>query len=140
MKSRRRFLTQCTVGGAISLAGSVPRTFSQMAAQARSEREHILVVLFLDGGNDGLNTIVPANDPLYRQHRRECRIQAADAIPLNDDLYLHPSLRNLAATWEDNRLAIVHGVGYPNHNQSHFVSTAVWHSGDVKAQPQYGYG
>ena len=141
MTDRRQFLTQFAAGSAISLTGYVPATFAQIARQAtKHNTRQVLVVIFLQGGNDGLNTVVPADDPLYKRHRRRCRIAAANAISLDDELYFHPALRNLAGTWEDNRLAIVQGVGYPNHNQSHFVSTAVWHSGDIEAQPQYGDG
>lgn len=141
MQNRRKFLGTLTAGGALSFAGPVPRSLAQIAEHGTSSGcEHALVVIFLRGGNDGLNTVIPANDPLYKQYRKRTRISANRALTLGDDLFLHPSLRGLADAWENDRLAIVQAAGYPNHNRSHFVSTAVWHSGDVTARQEQGHG
>lgn len=138
---RRQFLSSLAAGGVMSFAGPVPATLAQIAdGGERSGSEDVLVVIFLRGGNDGLNTVIPAGNPLYKRYRKRCRIDASRAIGIDDGLSLHPALRNLANVWENDRLAIIQGVGYPNHNRSHFVSTAVWHSAKVTARPQSGYG
>ena len=141
MVNRRQFIDTCAAGAALSLAGPVPSSFAQLGEKkSRHPPEQTLVVLFLQGGNDGLNTLIPAKDPRYQKCRRECRISAADALGIGDGLFLHPSLRGLADVWENDRLAIVQAAGYPNHNRSHFVSTAVWQSGNIAAQPEEGHG
>jgi uncharacterized protein (DUF1501 family) len=122
---------------------AVPPLFQCAAAQAAAAGESaagILVVIFLKGGNDGLNTVVPMRDPLYRKHRRSCFVAADRCLRLDDEIGLHPSLRGLTEVWEHGQLAIVHGVGYPRHNRSHFVSTAVWHAARLEAPPHAAAG
>lgn len=107
------------------------------AAEPRSKGNR-LITIFLSGGNDGLNTVIPANDPLYRKYRNDLRIEAADAIPIHGGMFLHPSLRDLSGVWEAGRLRIQQGVGYPNHSRSHFVSSAAWFEGRPTAtHPTY---
>ena len=141
MFTRRHFLNTCATGAAVSLAGPVPSTFAQIAGErSRRAPDEILVVLFLAGGNDGLNTVIPAKDPLYQKYRNYTQIDAASGLGIGNDLFLHPNLNGLADVWENDRLAIIQAAGYPNHNRSHFVSTAVWHSGNTSARPEEGLG
>jgi uncharacterized protein (DUF1501 family) len=91
-------------------------------------RGRILVVLQLDGGNDGLNTVVPFRDDAYRRARPRLALPAAQVLRLNDDLGLHPALAGLKRLYDDRRLAVVQSVGYPNPNRSHFESMAIWHT------------
>jgi uncharacterized protein (DUF1501 family) len=143
MWNRREFLKGVTIaGGSIGLASAVPPLFQCAAAQAASgaKTAGILVVVFLKGGNDGLNTVVPLRDPRYRQHRKSCYIPADRCLRLTDEVGLHPRLRGLADVWEAGQLAIVQGVGYPRHNRSHFVSTAIWHAARLGAAPHTSTG
>jgi uncharacterized protein (DUF1501 family) len=80
----------------------------------------------LDGGNDGLNTIVPYQDPAYAQHRRRLRLPEAELLKVTDQWAMHPSMRGLSELFAQQRLAVVHGVGYPNPNRSHFESMKIW--------------
>ena len=94
---------------------------------ARPERDgRILVVVQLDGGNDGINTVVPFGDEDYARHRRELRIPTDRVCKLTDRVGLHPAMRSAADMIQDGRLAIVQGVGYPNPDRSHFRSMAIW--------------
>ncbi len=86
----------------------------------------MLVTLQLDGGNDGINTVVPFGDPAYAKYRRELRLPTDDLFKVGDGLGLHPSMRAAADLLETGRLAIVQGVGYPNPNLSHFESMNIW--------------
>jgi uncharacterized protein (DUF1501 family) len=88
----------------------------------------ILVVVQLDGGNDGLNTVVPYCDDEYRKRRPKLAIPAAEVKKVDDRVGLHPSLEAFAKLLEQQRLAIVQSVGYPNPNRSHFESMAIWHT------------
>ena len=84
------------------------------------------MVIQLDGGNDGLNTVIPFADENYARYRRELRIAEQDVLKLNDAIGLHPAMKPAAELFEDGRLTIVQGVGYPNPNRSHFRSMAIW--------------
>ena len=125
MSTRREFLWQSAV---VSLSPWIPAFLPRsLAATPAKADERILVVVQLDGGNDGLNTVIPFADDLYRQHRPSLRISPQDVLKINDSVGLHPSLKSLSKLFEEGRLLIVQGVGYPNPNRSHFESMAVWH-------------
>jgi uncharacterized protein (DUF1501 family) len=84
------------------------------------------VVIQLDGGNDGINTVVPFGDEAYPKHRRALRLPTSKLFKIGEGIGLHPALRPAAELLESGRLAIVQGVGYPNPNRSHFESMAIW--------------
>jgi uncharacterized protein (DUF1501 family) len=86
----------------------------------------VLVVVTLYGGNDGLNTVIPASDPAYQSSRAELAYQAHEVLDLGDGLGLNPGMSGLKTLWDEKRLAIVRGVGYPQPDHSHFRSMAIW--------------
>lgn len=131
MNSRRHFHKQlgCIIGGTLATCKFAPHAF----ATDGSSNSRRIVTVFLNGGNDGLNTVIPATDPRYHQYRRDLRINSADAIRLQRDMFLHPALRDLSEIWNAGRLNIRQGVGYPNHSRSHFESIAVWSEGRLDA-------
>lgn len=94
----------------------------------------ILVVLQLSGGNDGLNTVVPYADPLYYRARPRLAIPALNVLPISGALGLNPTLGPLKQWFDQKRLAVIQGVGYPNPDRSHFRSMEVWQTG-VPDQP-----
>lgn len=112
----------------LSLSGTVPAFLRCVAAQENQRPDRILVVVQLSGGNDGLNTVIPYRDSLYYENRATLAIPASDVIKINDSLGLHPSMRAAADLWEQGRMAIVQGVGYPQPNRSHFESMDIWHT------------
>lgn len=126
--SRREFLksTLVTCGSAVPL-------FLAKTASAQSELRRgngrILVVVQLDGGNDGLNTIVPFQDDIYRRLRPRLAVAANDVLRLSDTVGLHPALSDIRRLYDDLQLAIIQNVGYPNPNRSHFESMAIWQTG-----------
>jgi uncharacterized protein (DUF1501 family) len=129
MLTRRSLLTRSAM---LSLAPTVPGFLSRTAMAAQPERDgRILVVVQLDGGNDGINTVVSFGDEDYARHRRELRIPTDRVCKLTDRVGLHPAMRPAADMIQDGRLAIVQGVGYPNPDRSHFRSMAIWQT----AQP-----
>lgn len=136
--NRRQFLKQ-TVGGslALGLGCAAPELLTRAAMAAdQAGGERVLVVVQLTGGNDGLNTVVPYTDDEYRRQRPKLAIPTDRLLKLNDQLGLHPAARGLADLWEDNKLAIVQGVGYPQPNRSHFESMDIWHSCLRKETPR----
>ncbi len=111
------------LGAASSLHGS---WLASTASKSTSNR--ILIVIQLTGGNDGLNTVIPYRNELYRKARPKLGIPEADVLKVDDELGFHPSCRGLADLMEAGQLAVVHGVGYPFPNRSHFESMDIWHT------------
>jgi uncharacterized protein (DUF1501 family) len=133
--SRRDFLRSTLV----ACAGTVPlflaRSAGALANQSnRPNRGHILVVVQLDGGNDGLNTVVPFQDDDYHRSRPQLAIAARDVQRLDDRTGLHPAMIGLRRIFENQQLAIVQSVGYPNPNRSHFESMAIWQTARLDAK------
>jgi uncharacterized protein (DUF1501 family) len=95
---------------------------------ATTEKAPVLVVLQLSGGNDYMNTVIPYNDPLYRDYRPRVAIPEEQILPLDDEVGLHPSMGPLRDMYNQGKLAIIHGVGYPNSVRSHFRSMDIWHT------------
>ncbi len=93
-----------------------------------TKKDPVLVVLQLSGGNDALNTIVPYTNPLYRDNRPNVAIQEDQVLPINDELGFNPNLAPLRRLYDDGKVAIIQGVGYPNPNRSHFRSMDIWHT------------
>ena len=138
MYTRREFLQQSAL---VSLAPLVPGFLqrSVLAAEAKPD-ERVLVCIQLDGGNDGLNTVIPYADSLYAKYRQELRIAEKDIVKLNDSVGLHPQMKPAAKLLESGHLAIVQGVGYPNPNRSHFESMAIWHHAKLDTKDHDGIG
>jgi len=95
---------------------------------ATTQKAPVLVVLQLSGGNDYMNTVIPYNDPLYRDYRPRVAIPEDQILPLDDQVGLHPSMGPLREMYQQGKLAIIHGVGYPNSVRSHFRSMDIWHT------------
>lgn len=128
--SRRRFL-QLT--GAAAIAAAAPMLTLEQIAQAAQMRPlplgtPILVVVTLYGGNDGLNTVVPYKDPLYFNARPEISYAPSDLLPLDSELALNGAMTGIKSLWDQKKVAIVRGVGYPDPDLSHFTSMAIWQS------------
>jgi uncharacterized protein (DUF1501 family) len=125
----------------IALAPTVPGFLAHTARAARPQRQgRILVVVQLDGGNDGINTVVPFKDEGYAKFRKLLRLPAGELIRVNDSVGLHPALTGAGHLLDSGRLAIVQGVGYPNPSRSHFESMAIWQSARLRREQRNGAG
>jgi uncharacterized protein (DUF1501 family) len=132
--SRRLFLTRGVQ--LLSVAGTVPllldRSGRAMAAefaanpQGVGRPDRILVVLQLAGGNDGLNTVIPISNDDYYKARPRLGIARNKALKVSDDFGFHPSAPGFKKLFEDGHMAVLHAVGYPNPNRSHFRGTDIW--------------
>jgi uncharacterized protein (DUF1501 family) len=142
MFSRREFLTTGVRGSTlIAMAPYVPSFLAQTARAASPlVQARILVVIQLDGGNDGINTLVPFNDEGYAKYRKVLRLPAGELIKVNDRVGLHPALAAAGKLLETGRLAIIQGVGYPNPSRSHFESMAVWQTARLQPLERTGVG
>ena len=136
--TRRDFVKEATL---ISLAPTVPTFLAQTArAAGPSLDDRILVVIQLDGGNDGLNTVVPYADDNYKRLRPKLAIEKSRVRRLNDAVGLNPVMRDAQDLFHEGRLAIVQGVGYPNPNKSHDVSMSIWQTARFDPTEHRGYG
>jgi uncharacterized protein (DUF1501 family) len=142
--TRRRFLLFSGVAAAGALGvGASQVNWSDLltAAQQNPLRpgQGVLVVCTLYGGNDGLNTVVPAGDPAYQKARAELAYQPREVLDLGDGLGLNPGMTGLKSLWDSHRLAIVRGVGYPQPDHSHFRSMAIWQTASPETSVPTGW-
>jgi uncharacterized protein (DUF1501 family) len=130
MLSRRSFFSRTLSSSTlVALSSTVPGFLARSAQAAKpASDERVLVVIELNGGNDGINTVVPYRDEGYQRHRSATRLATPDLIKIDDQVGLHPSMSDAARLLNDGKLAIVQGVGYPNPNRSHFESMRIWHT------------
>ena len=96
--------------------------------------QRMLLVLELEGGNDGLNTVIPIGDPQYPKLRPRLSEVRRGAHELDGGIALHRVLRRLHTRLQDGGGAVVHGVGYRNPDRSHFRSRDIWHTADPQHQ------
>ena len=124
MQTRRKFIQRTAL---VSLAPCIPTFIPKSLGAAKpSSDDRILVVIQMDGGNDGLNTVIPFKDARYAEVRKELRIPEKEIHKLSDEIGLHPSMKTIAELFKEGRMSVIQGVGYPNPNRSHFESMAIW--------------
>jgi uncharacterized protein (DUF1501 family) len=130
MLTRRQFLGTSAGLSALTLGGAVPGLFARAAADAaKADRnDHILIVIELAGGNDGLNTVIPFEDDRYHKARPTLHVAKEQVQRLTDSVGLHPSMESAAQLFKQGTLAIVQGVGYPQPDRSHVRSREIWHT------------
>lgn len=138
MQTRREFLKTTSL---VSLTPTLPIAFAQSArAAAAKSDEKVLVVIQLSGGNDGINTVVPFGDDGYARARKKLRQETKDLHKLNGHVGLHSSMKAAFELFDDGRLSIVQGVGYPNPNRSHFRSMKIWQTAKLNEADHTGSG
>ncbi len=91
-------------------------------------KEKVLVVIQLTGGNDFMNTIVPYTNGHYYDARKKVVIRQDEVIPINDTLAFNPNNAALKPLFDDGKLGIIQGIGYPNANRSHFRGMDILHT------------
>ncbi|MCK5903578.1 MAG: DUF1501 domain-containing protein [Cocleimonas sp.] len=125
---RRRFIKYSALGSVA--AGLLSKGIAHAAPRRKvtAQKKRILVLVELQGGNDGLNTLIPFRDPLYYHLRPTLAIPKQSTLPISDSLAFHPSLRSLQRYWQANQIACLQGVGYPRSNRSHFRSIDIWNT------------
>jgi uncharacterized protein (DUF1501 family) len=140
--TRRRFLVRGLGNPTlVALAPTLPGFLARTAHATGPEKDgRILVIAQLNGGNDGINTVVPFKDEGYAKYRKTLRLPEKRLIKLSGEVGLHPAMGDAAKLLESGRLAIVPGVGYPNPSRSHFRSMAIWQSGRLDERDHTGLG
>ncbi len=105
-------------------------TSSAMAAKKRDDRNTVLVLVQLSGGNDGLNTVVPYADDEYGRNRSTLRMPTKELHKINSYIGFHPRMGAFMRLYKEGRLTIVRGVGSPYPDRSHENAMRVWHTAD----------
>ena len=94
----------------------------------QSNKDPVIVVLQMTGGNDYLNTIIPYANPLYRENRPVVGVPEERVLPLDDKIGFHPEMGPIKSLYDQGSVAVIHGVGYANSPRSHFRSMDIWHT------------
>lgn len=124
----------------VSLAGvATPFIMNNMKMEAVNKKlfgyakvaeNRVLVIIRLNGGNDGLNTVIPRDQySNLSVQRSNILIPEAQVLPLTASLGLHPSMTGMKTMFDAGRLSVIQNVGYPEQNRSHFRSMDIWTSG-----------
>ena len=95
---------------------------------ASTKKDPVIVVLQLTGGNDYLNTVIPYNDPHYRDNRPAVGVAEDRILKINDNVGFHPEMAPMQRLYDQGKVAIINGVGYANSPRSHFRSMDIWHT------------
>lgn len=139
--SRREFIRG---GVAAFTVGFAAPAFLSDAARAQGARSRSLVVVYLAGGNDALNTVIPYQDPFYYSRRPSVAVPAGQVLQLGADRAgkphgLHPRLAGLREIFDDGRLAIIQRTGYENSSRSHFQGLDIWGTADPRSSAGMGW-
>jgi uncharacterized protein (DUF1501 family) len=141
MITRRAFIRDGVAAFTVSIAAPA---FLSDIARAQGARSRNLVVVYLSGGNDALNTVVPYQDPFYYSRRPAIAIPAGQVLQIGSDssgktLGLHPRLTGLRDIFNEGRLAVVQRTGYLNSSRSHFQGTDIWGTADPSSPAGLGW-
>ena len=90
--------------------------------------EKTLVVIQLTGGNDFMNTIVPYTNGHYFDARKKIVISQDNVLPINDTLAINKNAHSFKRLYDEGKMAVIQGIGYPNSNRSHFRGMDIWHT------------
>ena len=112
---------------------------SMMQIDAQAE-DRILVLVRLNGGNDGLNTVIPIDQfANLTMQRSNILLPEESILNVTDSIGLHPVMTGMQGMFNDGKLGIIQGVGYPEQNRSHFRSMDIWSSGLIDAPATTGW-
>ena len=87
-----------------------------------------VVVVQLSGGNDYMNTLVPYNNGLYYDYRPTVHIEQDEVLKIDEEVGFRTSMEPIKRLWDEGKVAVINGIGYPNPNRSHFRSMDIWHT------------
>ena len=104
-----------------------------------TKRDPILVVIQLTGGNDSLNTLIPYGDSLYYENRNTVAVPREEVIAIDGNYGFNPAMQPIKDLYDESKVALIQGIGYPNPNRSHFRSMDIWHTCEPDKQGPGGW-
>ncbi|MGD8501911.1 MAG: DUF1501 domain-containing protein [Phycisphaerales bacterium] len=130
--TRRDFL-KATLGASalLSFTSGAPHFLVHAAMTAgprRDDRDTVLVVVQLSGGNDGLNTVVPYGGDEYARNRPTLALPTKDLHKIDSYIGFHPRMGAFMRLYKEGHLSIVQGVGYPSSDRDHDGAMRIWHT------------
>lgn len=139
---RGQFLLGAVSG--LTVVASVDHLFSAALAQSPlpglpGGDNRVLVLVNLQGGNDGLNCVVPHGDEQYYRFRPSLGIAQRDVLDLDGKLGFNPQMKSLKGMYDKGMVAVVQGVGYPDPDHSHFRSTEIWQTASPQKYERTGW-
>jgi uncharacterized protein (DUF1501 family) len=145
--TRREFVKNGFVfgAGAAGLAAgyaAVPDVFARAVYAGKKDgvmNDRVLVMVQLAGGADGLQSVIPMNDPRLRDLRPTLSRAADTALPIGNGLGFNRTMVGLKRLFDQGKVAVVQGVGYPKPNFSHFDSIRIWETADPDRKQQDGW-
>ncbi len=136
--TRRQFLKYSGVSAAATSILSLDDVANAAITRPLPLGTPILVVVTLYGGNDGLNTVIPYKDPAYFAARPDLTYAPESLLQIDKDFAFNPSMTGIKGLWDEKKVAIVRGVGYPKPDRSHFSSMAIWQTGSPQTHLNTG--
>jgi uncharacterized protein (DUF1501 family) len=135
--NRRDFIRRAVPSGALPfLIGGLSlrvygrSPFLDVLTAAAVDTDRVFVLVQLNGGNDGLNMVIPLDQySALSKARANILIDEAKVLRLSDVTGIHPSMSGLRSLYQGGKLSVIQSVGYPNPNQSHFRATDIWLTG-----------
>jgi uncharacterized protein (DUF1501 family) len=140
---RSRFLIGAVAG--LSVAANVDNLFGRALAQPilpglpGGADDRVLVVINMQGGNDGLNTVVPHGMPQYYKYRPTLGIAPGDVLQIDKQVGFNPAMTSLKGMFDAGNVAVVQGAGYPGPDHSHFRSTEIWQTAEPEHYESTGW-
>jgi uncharacterized protein (DUF1501 family) len=141
---RRKFVKNTALA---SIAA--PMVVNDMKMQAVSKKlfgyskmaeDRVLVIIRLNGGNDGLNMVIPKDQYANLTiQRSDILIPEPQILPLTPTVGLHPQMTGMKSMYDTGKLGIIQNVGYPEQNRSHFRSMDIWSTGSLNPQVTTGW-
>ena len=95
-----------------------------------NKKDPVLVVLQMSGAYDAVNTIIPYNDPRYADYRPVLQVAPEEILHINDQVGFHPAMKPVKDLYDQGKVAVIQGIGYPNPIRSHFRSMDIWHTAE----------
>jgi uncharacterized protein (DUF1501 family) len=95
-----------------------------------NKKDPVLVVLQMSGAYDALNTFIPYSDPRYTEYRPTLKVDPEDVLAVDDEVGFHPAMAPLKALYDEGKVAVLQGIGYPKPIRSHFRSMDIWHTAE----------
>ena len=95
-----------------------------------NKKDRVLVILQMSGAYVALNTFIPYSDPHYSDYRQVLRIPPEEVLAVDDKVGFHPAMAPIKNMYDQGKVAVLQGIGYPNPIRSHFRSMDIWHTAE----------
>ena len=104
-----------------------------------NKKDPVLVVLQMSGAYDALNTFIPYSDPLYKDYRQVLKVEPEQVLAVDDKVGFHPAMAPIKGLYDQGKVAVIQGIGYPDPIRSHFRSMDIWHTAEPKKMGMDGW-